>query len=69
MRERLVRCTSAIGSRSYRGLPNDKRVGRGVYFWRAETANQAGEIYVLTHVDITPDHLDDGLKLLKDMTV
>ena len=30
--------------------------------------NHAGAIYVLTHVDITPNYLEDGLQLLKDMT-
>jgi quinol monooxygenase YgiN len=49
--------------------PSDKRVVRGVYLGRPETENHVGAIYVLTHVDITPDHLDDGLQLLKDMTV
>jgi len=49
--------------------PSDKRVGRRLYLGRAESENRAGAIYVLTHVDITPTHLDDGLTLLKDMTV
>jgi quinol monooxygenase YgiN len=49
--------------------PNDKRVGRRLYHGREASENRAGAIYILTHVDITPNHLDDGLILLKDMAV
>jgi quinol monooxygenase YgiN len=49
--------------------PSDKRVGRGIYLGRGEIENHAGAIYVLTHVDITPNHQDNGLTLLKDMSV
>ena len=31
--------------------------------------HRAGTIYVLTHVDLVPQHKDDGLALLKAMSV
>ena len=49
--------------------PYDTRVGRRIYHEREASENRAGAIYVLTHVDITPNHQDNGLTLLKDMSV
>jgi quinol monooxygenase YgiN len=42
--------------------PYDKRVGRRLYHGREASEHRAGAIYVLTHVDITPNHQDDYLR-------
>jgi quinol monooxygenase YgiN len=47
--------------------PYDERVGSGTYVEPLESESRADTIYVLTHVDVTPDHLDDCLALLKTM--
>jgi quinol monooxygenase YgiN len=55
--------------KAIQSAPYDERVGRRLYLGRRKSENQAGAIYVLTHVDVTPNHLDDGLTLLKDMSI
>jgi quinol monooxygenase YgiN len=45
--------------------PYDERVGSGTYVEPLESESRADTIYSLTHVDVTPDHLDDCLDLLK----
>jgi quinol monooxygenase YgiN len=49
--------------------PYDERVGSGTYVELAESESRVGTIYVLTHVDVTPEHLKDCLALLKTMSV
>jgi quinol monooxygenase YgiN len=48
--------------------PYDERVGSGTYVEPLVSKSRADTIYVLTHVDVTPDHLDDCLALLKTMS-
>jgi quinol monooxygenase YgiN len=71
--ERHDRSASAVDFRDWlatvQSAPFDKRVGRRLYLGRGESENRAGAVYVLTHVDITPNQPDDGLTLLKEMTV
>jgi quinol monooxygenase YgiN len=49
--------------------PYDERVGNGTYVKPVETERRADTTYVLTHIDVTPEHLDDCLALLKAMSV
>jgi quinol monooxygenase YgiN len=49
--------------------PYDERVGSGNYVEPLESESRADTIYSLTHVDVTPDHLDDCLDLLKTSSV
>jgi quinol monooxygenase YgiN len=49
--------------------PYDERVGSGTYAEPLPSESRVDTIYVLTHVDVTPDHLDDCLALLKTMSV
>jgi quinol monooxygenase YgiN len=49
--------------------PYDERVGSGTYVELVTSESRADTIYVLTHVDVTPEHLDDCLALLKTMSV
>jgi quinol monooxygenase YgiN len=49
--------------------PYDERIGRELYVRRGKGESGRGTIYVLTHVDVTPDHESDALALLKAMSV
>lgn len=49
--------------------PCDERVLSGLYIEPVQRKHRAGTIYVLTHVDLVPQHKDDGLALLKAMSV
>jgi len=49
--------------------PYDERVGRRIYLGSGSSKNGPGAIYVLTHVDVMPNHQDDAVKLLKTMSV
>lgn len=55
--------------KEFQSAPYDERVGSGTYVEPLESESRADTIYVLTHVDVTPDHLDDCLALLKTMSV
>jgi quinol monooxygenase YgiN len=55
--------------KTIQSAPYDKRVGRGLYIGRGKGKSGPGAIYVLTHVDVTPDHESDALALLKAMSV
>jgi quinol monooxygenase YgiN len=49
--------------------PYDERIGRAIYVEPAKRESRTGSIYVLTHVDVMPEHLDDCLALLKTMSI
>jgi quinol monooxygenase YgiN len=50
-----------------RSAPYDVRVNNGIYVGPLTTESRADTIYVLTHVDVVPEHLSDCLALLKVM--
>ena len=43
-------------------------MGRSLYLGSGKCKDGARAIYVLTHVDVLPNHLDDALTLLKGMS-
>jgi quinol monooxygenase YgiN len=57
------------GLNSIQSAPHDERVGRRLYVGHANSEHGSGEIYVLTHVDVAPNHQDDGLTLLKEISI
>jgi quinol monooxygenase YgiN len=50
------------------GAPYDERILSGLYLGPVKD-DKPGAIYVLTHVDVVPQHLNDGLALLRAMSV
>jgi (4S)-4-hydroxy-5-phosphonooxypentane-2,3-dione isomerase len=54
---------------SIQSAPSDERVGRMLDLGRGNSEPGSGEIYVLTHVDVTPDHQNDGLTLLREISI
>jgi quinol monooxygenase YgiN len=57
------------GLNAVRSAPYDVRVHSGIDVGPPRTESRNGTIYVLTHVDITPDRAADALALLKVMRV
>jgi quinol monooxygenase YgiN len=55
--------------KSIQSAPYDERVGRRLDLGREKSEHVSGEMYVLTHVDVTPNHQNDGLTLLRDISV
>jgi quinol monooxygenase YgiN len=55
--------------KTIQNAPYDERVGRGLYIGRGKGKSGPGAIYVLTHVDVAPDHRDDCLRLLNTMSI
>jgi quinol monooxygenase YgiN len=51
------------------GAPYDERILSGLYLGPVKDEHKPGAIYVLTHVDVVPQHLNDGLALLGAMSV
>ena len=49
--------------------PYDERVCRALYIARGEGESGAATIYVLTHVDVTPDHREEFLVMARDMSI
>lgn len=50
--------------------PDDERVCRALYIARGEgESGGAATIYVLTHVDVTPDHREEFLVMARDMSI
>lgn len=49
--------------------PYDERILSGLYLGAVKDEHKPGAIYVLTHVDVVPPHLDDCLALLRAMSV
>jgi quinol monooxygenase YgiN len=49
--------------------PYDERILGGLYLGPVKDEDKPGAIYVLTHVDVVPPHVDDGLALLEAMSV
>jgi quinol monooxygenase YgiN len=47
--------------------PLDERVDNGLFVGPIQKESPAEAVYVLTHVDIAPEHNEDGLNLLRDM--
>jgi quinol monooxygenase YgiN len=48
--------------------PYDERICRSLSFLRGKGENGPGSIFVLTHVDVAPDHVEEFLALIKDMS-
>jgi quinol monooxygenase YgiN len=57
------------GLNSIQSAPYDERVGRRLDVGHANSKHGSGEIYVLSHVDVKPNHQDDGLTLLKEISI
>ncbi len=55
--------------KAIQSAPYDERIGRELYVSRGKGESGRGAIYVLTHVDVMPDHESDALALLKAMSV
>ena len=55
--------------KAIRSAPYDERVARALYTGRGKSETRADTIYVLTHVDVTPDHEKDALALLEAMSI
>jgi len=55
--------------RAIQSAPNDQRVEGGLFVGTAKSESPAGAVYVLTHVDITPQHNDAAAALLNAMGV
>jgi quinol monooxygenase YgiN len=49
--------------------PYDERVNNGLYIGQGKNENQAGAIYVLTHIDVLPAGKDETMAALKNMSV
>lgn len=51
--------------------PDDQRIGNGIIVEPAKRKSESrkASIYVLTHVDVMPEHLEDCLALLKTMSI
>jgi autoinducer 2-degrading protein len=49
--------------------PYDERINNGLYVGPVKNESRAGEIYVVTHVDVVPPGKDDCLGLLKAMSI
>jgi quinol monooxygenase YgiN len=47
--------------------PPDERVENGIFVGPIQKESPAEAVYVLTHVDVTPEHNEDGLSLLQTM--
>jgi quinol monooxygenase YgiN len=47
--------------------PLDERVENGIFVGPVQKESPAEAVYVLTHVDVTPEHNEDGLNLLQTM--
>jgi len=55
---------------SIRSAPYDERINKGIYVGPlTKTESQVGAIFVITHVDVMPEHQSDCLELLKVMQV
>jgi len=50
------------------GAPYDERILSGLYLGPVKHEHKPGAIYVLTHVDVVPQHLNNGLALLGAMS-
>lgn len=48
--------------------PNDVRIDHALYVGRAKGGNRAGEIYVVTHIDVIPPGKDACMAALKAMS-
>jgi quinol monooxygenase YgiN len=55
--------------KAIQSAPCDERVARALYTGRGKSGTRADTIYVLTHVDVTPDREEDGLALLRAMSI
>jgi quinol monooxygenase YgiN len=51
------------------GAPYDERILSGLHLGPVRDEHKPGAIYALTHVDVVPQHLNDGLALLRAMGV
>ena len=49
--------------------PYDERICRALYIASGEGESGAATIYVLTHVDVTPDHREEFLVMARDMSI
>jgi quinol monooxygenase YgiN len=49
-------------------VPPDVRVNAGLFVDREPHENRPGAVYVITHIDVTGDHKDDCVKLLRAMS-
>jgi quinol monooxygenase YgiN len=49
--------------------PFDRRLGNGLYVGSSRGASQPKAVYVLTHVDVIPQHKDGCMALLKAMSL
>ncbi len=50
-------------------VPPDMRTNAALYVDAAKHENRPGAIYVVTHVDVTPDHKNDCVALLHSMSI
>jgi len=57
------------GLKAIPSAPYDERVRNRTYVELVNSDSRAGTIHVLTHVEVTPGHLDDRLALLRIMSV
>jgi quinol monooxygenase YgiN len=57
------------GLKAIQSAPYDERISSGIYVRPVKTKTRADAIYVLTHVDVLPEHKDDCLALLKAMSI
>jgi quinol monooxygenase YgiN len=55
------------GLKAIQSAPYDERVDQGLFVGPVKSGSPAGTVYVLTHVDIAPEHGDNGRALLKTM--
>src|SRR5580698_1629849 len=53
--------------KALQSAPPDERVDNGLFVGPIHKESPADAVYVLTHVDIAPEHNEDGLTLLQDM--
>lgn len=49
--------------------PYDQRIGNGIIVEPVKRERPTDSIYVLTHVDVMPEHLDDCVALLRTMGI
>jgi quinol monooxygenase YgiN len=53
--------------KALQSAPPDERVDNGLFMGPIHKESPAETVYVLTHVDLAPEHNEDGLTLLRNM--